>query len=220
MSSSSPETAGIRVNIGGQTYLVTELNSSNEGKLTEYARLGLRLAPRKVEVAELQLSDSQFQLLKLGTPEAFVQVASEISEAKAKEAARALGRPIFVDDSAFYAGGLLARLTGPNIKLWDTRDGLEALCRFAKLESIENALAVVVLAVANPEGAVRSFAGAAPGSIADAPRGDQGFSWDKIFVPDGDTRTFAEMSRAEKDGFSMRAKAVQKLFAEAEACTA
>ena len=57
------------------------------------------------------------------------------------------------------------------------------------------------------------FSGEVRGQIARAPRGDRGFGWDTIFIPDGETRTFAEMTPEEKDRLSMRRKAFRD-FAE------
>ena len=53
--------------------------------------------------------------------------------------------------------------------------------------------------------------GRTPGTIAASPRGTGGFGWDAIFIPDGDTRTFAEMTGEEKDRLSHRRRAWEKL---------
>ncbi len=55
------------------------------------------------------------------------------------------------------------------------------------------------------------FEGICEGVITHEPRGDQGFGYDPIFVPDGADKTFAEMGLAEKNKFSHRKKAVAKL---------
>ncbi|HLS95419.1 MAG TPA: non-canonical purine NTP diphosphatase [Sphingobacterium sp.] len=57
------------------------------------------------------------------------------------------------------------------------------------------------------------FEGTIEGHILDARRGDGGFGYDPIFVPDGYDRTFAEMSQEEKNKISHRAVAVEKLAA-------
>ncbi len=56
-----------------------------------------------------------------------------------------------------------------------------------------------------------TFAGICEGRIAEEPRGTDGFGYDPVFVPEGDTRTFAEMSLEEKNRYSHRSKAVSKL---------
>ena len=79
-----------------------------------------------------------------------------------------------------------------------------------------------VLALATPDGEVETFAGRVDGTLVWPPRGDQGFGYDPIFLPDGHSRTFGEMSAEEKHGWrpdrrealSHRARAFQ-LFARA-----
>ena len=56
------------------------------------------------------------------------------------------------------------------------------------------------------------FEGLCPGMIIEGPRGTDGFGYDPVFVPDGETRTFAEMTMAEKNIFSHRKKALDKLI--------
>lgn len=55
------------------------------------------------------------------------------------------------------------------------------------------------------------FDGITYGTICREPRGANGFGYDAIFVPDGDTRTFAEMSLSEKNRLSHRRQAADKL---------
>ncbi len=63
------------------------------------------------------------------------------------------------------------------------------------------------------EGQHHSFEGVCEGQIAEKPSGEDGFGYDPIFIPDGDTRTFAEMSLEEKAKYSHRKKALEKLIA-------
>jgi XTP/dITP diphosphohydrolase len=49
------------------------------------------------------------------------------------------------------------------------------------------------------------------GRIIDAPRGSGGFGYDPIFVPDGESRTTAELPSAEKDAISHRGRAFRAL---------
>jgi XTP/dITP diphosphohydrolase len=55
------------------------------------------------------------------------------------------------------------------------------------------------------------FEGICEGTIGDERRGSQGFGYDAVFVPNGSTRTFGEMTLEEKAGFSHRKKAADKL---------
>ena len=81
---------------------------------------------------------------------------------------------------------------------------------------------VSALCVAWPDGHVEEFEGRVDGTLVWPPRGEQGFGYDPMFLPDGHTRTFGEMPSEEKHGlpprgkgFSHRARAFLKL---AEAC--
>jgi len=55
------------------------------------------------------------------------------------------------------------------------------------------------------------FEGICNGRIIRERRGSKGFGYDPVFIPDGSDKTFGEMEMEEKDRFSHRAKATQKL---------
>ncbi len=60
---------------------------------------------------------------------------------------------------------------------------------------------------------VHEFEGRIDGTIATSRHGEGGFGYDKVFVPEGESRTFAEMKAEEKNAISHRAKATEKLIA-------
>ncbi len=62
------------------------------------------------------------------------------------------------------------------------------------------------------EGIEYQFEGVCPGTIIEERRGKAGFGYDPVFVPDGDTRTFAEMNTSDKNNYSHRKKAMDKLI--------
>ena len=68
-----------------------------------------------------------------------------------------------------------------------------------------------VLALAWPDGAEAVYEGRVDGTLVWPPRGALGFGYDPVFVPNGDTRTFAEIDPAEKHAKSHRADAFAKL---------
>lgn len=61
-------------------------------------------------------------------------------------------------------------------------------------------------------GEIRYFEGTVPGVIVDEKRGDNGFGYDPIFVPDGYQETFAQLSEKVKNSISHRANATKKLI--------
>jgi XTP/dITP diphosphohydrolase len=72
---------------------------------------------------------------------------------------------------------------------------------------------VCAAALVLPGGAEHVVEGTVTGTLLRAPRGTGGFGYDPIFQPDGETRSTAEMSAAEKDAISHRGKAFRALAA-------
>jgi XTP/dITP diphosphohydrolase len=71
-----------------------------------------------------------------------------------------------------------------------------------------------VLALAWPDGENAVYEGRAEGTLTWPPRGTMGFGYDPVFVPLGETRTFAEHAQEEKHAISHRAKAFALLVAD------
>ncbi len=172
--------------------------TSNAGKAREAsAFLGRTVAARDVDLPEIQSLDFR-----------------EVARAKAIVAARALGVPVLVEDSGLSVVGW-GGFPGPLTK-WITAGGLgqEGLAKMLDGFSDRSAEAVSVLAVARPgdrEADVTVAEGRAKGSIALHPRGTSGFGWDVLFIPEGETRTFAEMGEEAKNLASHRARAFEQL---------
>lgn len=82
-----------------------------------------------------------------------------------------------------------------------------------KMEGIENRKArfrtAIALIIAGKETIVE---GIVNGSIATAPHGTDGFGYDPLFIPEGESRTFAEMSPTEKNAISHRRRATEALL--------
>lgn len=70
---------------------------------------------------------------------------------------------------------------------------------------------VCCAAFTDGEGGVHIEEGDVRGQIAEAPRGTQGFGYDPVFVPEGESRTFAEMTAAEKNALSHRGRAFARM---------
>jgi len=162
--------------------------TSRAEKAAEAARLGVDVERLDVDLPEPQALDP-----------------SEIVAAKARSAYALLERPVLVEDSGLAVeawGGF----PGALVKWLEKSAGVAALARM--LDGFPNRSATAVCAIAYCDGGeVVSARGEVAGSIAPSPRGSGGFGWDAIFVPDGGSRTFAEMASAEKDRISHRRKA-------------
>lgn len=105
-------------------------------------------------------------------------------------------------ESAYFAG-----------PAGDAAANLRKLVRTMQGEPTERRGAhfVCVLVLIDPAGVVREFAGRTDGRLRDDPRGGAGFGYDPLFVPDGQTQTFAELPPAQKNLLSHRARAWSEL---------
>jgi XTP/dITP diphosphohydrolase len=139
---------------------------------------------------------------------------------KAHAVARATGLPAIADDSGL-AVDVLGGSPGVFSARWSGKHGddvanLELL--LAQLGDVPDqhrqAHFVCAAAFARPDGREHVLFGRLHGSLIRAPRGSNGFGYDPVFVPDGETRTTAELRSAEKDAISHRAVAFHALAAE------
>lgn len=135
----------------------------------------------------------------------------EIVEHKAKEAYRQVQTPVLVDDTSLVFNAL-GKLPGPLIKWFLTELDNEGLCKI--LNSYENRLALASVCFGFYDGKeLKTFDGQMEGTIADTPRGERGFGWDPIFIPQGHTKTWGEMNLEEQKETSMRRVALKELEA-------
>jgi XTP/dITP diphosphohydrolase len=175
----------------------------NAGKLREIRDLLAPFAVTFVSAGELGLSE----------PAETGHMFAENAAIKAHAAATASGRPALSDDSGLCidaldgAPGLFsADWAGPT-KDFDAamaRVERELLVRGATTAALRRAHFVSALVLAWPDGHQELFEGRVFGEVIASPRGSIGFGYDPIFLPDGETRTFGEMSADEKHGIDWR----------------
>jgi XTP/dITP diphosphohydrolase len=193
----------------------------NPGKLTEMRDL---LAPYGIAAESAG---------ELGLPEPDETGKTFAANAciKAMAAAKATGKPAFADDSGLVVDALggepgiySARWAGPDKDFRGAMNRIQTLLieRGAKEPAQRRAHFIAALCLAWPDGHVEDFEGRVDGVAVWPPRGDAGFGYDPLFLPDGFDRTFGEMTAEEKhglppkgQGLSHRARAFVKL---AEAC--
>lgn len=193
----------------------------NNGKLREMREL---LAPYGIDV----VSAGE---LGLPEPDETGTTFRENARIKAQAAARAAKLPALADDSGLAVDALngepgihSARWAGPDKDFKGAMTQIERLLqeRGATEPDKRKARFVSALCVAWPDGHVEETEGYAHGTLVWPPRGDAGFGYDPAFLPDGESRTFGEMTSEEKhglppkgQGLSHRAKAFIRL---AEMC--
>jgi XTP/dITP diphosphohydrolase len=193
----------------------------NPGKLWEMRGL---LEPFRVDA--VSAGD-----LGVSEPEETGATFRENARLKAEAAARATQLPAFSDDSGLVVEALggapgiySARWAGPDRDfrraMEKVNEGLVA-CGAVSPES-RRACFIAVLCLAWPDGHVEEFEGRVDGTLIWPPRGDKGFGYDPMFLPDGEKLTFGEMMSVEKHrlppagrGLSHRARAFLQL---ADAC--
>lgn len=187
------------------------LATRNPGKIAEFRRIlaeahlpidlvGLEEFPRVGDVAETGLTFAENALLKAHT------------------VARATGLPAVADDSGLCVDALNG-MPGVFSARWSGRHGDDAAnldLLLAQLSDVppsrRGAHFACAAALVLPSGEERVVEGAMHGSVIDRPRGTGGFGYDPIFVPEGESRTTAEMPPAEKDAISHRGRALRALL--------
>lgn len=186
--------------------------SHNPGKLAEIRDL---LAPHGFDV----VSAGE---LGLPEPEETGETFEANSELKAVAAATASGSPALADDSGFCVEALggapgiySARWAGPEKDFAMAMRTVEEKLQAAGATAPDRRKSsfVAVLCLAWPDGTARHFRGEVEGHCVWPPRGANGFGYDPMFAPEGGTRTFGEMSAAEKKSLSHRARAFDKFRA-------
>ncbi len=193
----------------------------NAGKLVEMRDLLGHYGIEAVSASELELAE----------PEETGTSFAANARIKAQAAALASGIPALSDDSGLAVDALdgapgvySARWAGPDKDFHRAMEKIEGMLRERDAFTAQQRSAhfVSVLCVAWPDGHLEEFEGRIDGTLVWPPRGEQGFGYDPMFLPDGFALTFGEMSREEKhglpprgQGLSHRARAFLKL---AEAC--
>ncbi|MEP6785382.1 MAG: RdgB/HAM1 family non-canonical purine NTP pyrophosphatase [Sphingomonadales bacterium] len=185
--------------------------SHNEGKVREIRAL---LAPFGIEPVSAKSLD-------LPEPEETGTTFSANALLKAVSACDLSGLPALADDSGLCVEALGGdpgvytanwAETEDGSRDWDlamrkVEDKLQALGPNAS----RSAHFTCTLAVAWPDGSDAEFEGRIEGTLTWPPRGKMGFGYDPVFVPLGETRTFAELDPEEKHAISHRAAAFAKL---------
>ena len=182
--------------------------SHNPGKIAEIEELLMPYGVTAIGASALGLTE----------PEETGATFEANAALKAHAAAKASALPSLADDSGLVVPALdgapgiySARWAGPTK---DFRIAMERVQRELG-DKPRRAHFVAVLALAWSDGGEALFRGEVYGQLTWPPRGERGFGYDPIFVPDGDDQTFGELDPDLKHQISHRARAFAKLV---EAC--
>jgi non-canonical purine NTP pyrophosphatase (RdgB/HAM1 family) len=170
-----------------QVYFAT----TNRNKLEEAKRVlgfipGVKIDWKSIDVPEIQSLDGR-----------------KVVEEKAKAAFAKVKKPVIVEDTSLsimswngFPGPLIA---------WAVKTmGIDKICRLSGPKRTAKAEACVTYYDGKK---LKTFCGSINGRIAIRPRGSRRFDWDRIFIPEGHGKTFAEMTLEEKNRISHRMKA-------------
>ena len=188
------------------------LASHNQGKLAEMQRILGQLGVEVVLQSELGLALE---------PEETGTTFTENARIKAEAVMQASGLPAIADDSGLCVnalngmpGILSARWSGGLVAGRSTDVGNLELVLAQLGDTPDDRLGAqfrCAVALVLPDGREATVDGEMRGRLVREPRGSNGFGYDPIFVPDGETRTSAELSNEEKDAISHRGKAFRAL---------
>lgn len=182
--------------------------SHNKGKVREIADLLRPYDIEPVSAGELDLPE----------PEETESTFTGNALLKAQAAAQAAGMPALADDSGYAVAALngdpgiySARWAGPERDFGLAMRKVEDALRASGSDD-RSARFICALALVWPDGEEVVFEGSVSGIQVWPPRGDRGFGYDPIFVPEGHDITFAEMEPDAKHGLSHRADAFRQLL--------
>ena len=171
----------------------------NSGKLAEMRELLSPYGIKAQSAAELNLAE----------PDETGKTFATNARIKAVAAMKATGKVAFADDSGLVVEALGGE-PGIHSARWagDGKDFRGAMNRIqtqliergARAPEQRRAHFIAALCLAWPDGHVEHFEGRVDGVIVWPPRGDAGFGYDPLFMPDGHERTFGEMTAEEKHG--------------------
>jgi len=169
------------------------LITGNEGKTREYAALlGIEVSAVKADLVEIQSLD-----------------VVEVVKHKVQDAYSKLCSPVLVDDTGLVLNAWNG-LPGALIAWFLSTVGTQGILDMAARVTDRAATVTTALGYADAHG-VRVFTGTLVGTLTTERRGDGGFGYDSIFMPDSSDLTFSEMSSDQKNAISHRRLAVEEL---------
>lgn len=166
--------------------------TGNKGKLAEAQSIIPGIINKEIDLPEIQETD-----------------ARKVIKAKLLEARKHHSGEYIIEDTSLYFD-CLNGLPGPLIKWFLEKLGDKKLSEIAEKLGNDGAEAKTIIGYIDKDDGIEYFEGSIKGKIV-PPKGEGGFGWDKIFMPDGFEKTFAEMTPEEKNKISMRKIALTKL---------
>jgi len=171
--------------------------SGNKRKLVDIMDLAGSLDQIQIEHYEHSINELQNVILK------------DIVEHKRNSAFNRLRRPIFVDHTCLSLSAFNGFPGTNSSAFWDAMGG--NIC--SAVHSLGKVDASVEVGIGYADAYnTEYFSAQVDGTIAARPKGKRDFDWDRVFIPSGETRTFAEMTISQKNAISPRARAFSDMI--------
>ena len=172
--------------------------TGNKGKLAEIQE--------RVKTIDIQIIQKD-----LGYPEIQAEILEEVAEYGVNHIQKQFNEPFILEDAGLFIDELDG-FPGVYSKYVFYTIGLAGILKIMEKKTKRTAVFRSVYAYAEPNTKPILFVGECKGTITTKEKGIGGFGYDPIFVPDGKSKTFAEMTTEEKNRYSHRGKALDKLF--------
>ena len=170
--------------------------------------------PDKIQEMKLLFQQTVYSI-KPFTDKNLFEIQTKDSEQlvhdKTVKAFSIIQKPLFVEHTYLKIDAIKGFPGGLTSSFWESFEADLTCKHFSK----SNATAETIISYCDMKH-IYTFNGSTAGSISTSPMGDSTFQWDTVFIPDGHTKTFAEIGTAEKNKFSMRATAVKKFIEHLE----
>jgi len=163
----------------------------------------------KNKFAEVKSVLSDIEQLDMDLPEIQDFDPHKVVRAKLIEALNHKDGEFIVEDTSLYLD-CLGGLPGPFIKWFLKIMGNKGIAEMVQKLGNDRAEAKTIIGYAKNHEEIYFFEGSVSGKIV-SPKGESGFGWDPILMPDGHTKTFAEMGEEEGRSIKMRRIAALKL---------
>ncbi|MBN2066450.1 MAG: XTP/dITP diphosphatase [Candidatus Thermoplasmatota archaeon] len=174
--------------------------TSNKGKLTEAQE---RFASVGIDVVQKDI----------GYPELQAATLEEVAQFGVDHVRQQVNHPFILEDAGIFIDALHGFPGVYSSYVYHTL-GLQGILRL--LQGVPTAKRGAtfrsVFAYTEPHAQPRLFIGECQGTVSLGEQGTQGFGYDPVFIPQGDTRTFAQMGTKEKNQFSHRGRSLEKLL--------
>jgi XTP/dITP diphosphohydrolase len=172
--------------------------TGNDGKLTE---LQQKLQPINIKVIKKNL----------GYPEIQTATLEEVTKYGLTHVKKQFKKPFVLEDAGLFIDALQG-FPGVYSKYVYYTIGLEGILKLMKHQSVRQATFRSVYGYNDEHNQPHLFIGECNGIVNIEKRGAGGFGYDPIFIPNGDVRTFAEMTLTEKNELSHRGKAINEFI--------